>query len=784
MAAAVVAPLQSVSLFAACLGISQQDRCPTCGASPGWLGWKGFGVRRYLHRCQGQSATLDGQEELRSREVVGTTAAASISSATTCESEKRSDVAAAVKPSPAASPPEARTPLIEIVPVAEQLRREDIEPAQEAEELVLEGPPAQEGAVNRRRCFDENEELKKAHVPLTTSADFPSVSPEAGALSHGGFADCASSKLSTDVPSGEVDDDNTLTAALHEQTQSYETVLPPVDQPKVRVAVIGAGPSGLSALWAFKDAQNPVDNVEIVCFEKSDGIGGHWSFDPSIPHSSQMHTSMYKDLWSNGPKEAGSEFLDYSYLEHFGKSIPSYPPRAAIADYIKGRAKKYDLTDNIRFKTEVTSVTWDDNGRRFELCAKNWETGVLAREDFHFVIVANGHFTVPHVPKFAGIETFPGEVLHSKDFRDARRFAGKRVLAIGGSLSAEDIALQCHKFGATSVTITNRHPMGYPWPAGISEVPLLTRVSGHTVHFLDGTQEDVDVIVICTGYEYSFPFLTPELKTNAKNTLVIEDLYKGIFFIERPELMYLGMQNQVYTFIMFDLQAMLARLAVSNKFVVPAKQNMVEDIHVWIQKQDKLDAVKDWHALQTEYLKELNSLVMLGDDKDILCQQMFDQAEDDKVKDILQFRNGSFASCFSGAQGVNPPAPWLESTEEVPLQEYLESLGSVDFTADEPPLDSALVTFPAKKHDLAEGNTQACPQPLHPAPVAAAVPDFPAAVQVEAVAASPACVPLQAIPAPPDRGTSAETDPPEVLKQSSQGKSRTGKAKGKARGNK
>jgi len=479
----------------------------------------------------------------------------------------------------------------------------------------------------------------------------------------------------------EVDDDNTLTAALADQAQNCETVLPPFDQPKVRVAVIGAGPSGLSALWAFKDAQNSVDNVEIVCFEKSDCIGGQWSFDPGIPQSSQTHTSMYKDLWSNGPKEVGSEYPDYSHLEHFGKPIPSHPPRAAIADYIRGRAKKYDLTDNIRFKVEVTSVTWDEPRRRFQLCSKNCDTGLLAREYFHFVIVANGHYSVPHTPKFAGLETFPGEVLHSKDFRDARRFAGKRVLAIGGSLSAEDIALQCHKFGATSITITNRHPMGYPWPAGISEVPLLTHVSGHSVHFLDGTQEDVDVIVICTGYEYSFPFLPPQLKTRANNTLVIEDLYKGVFFIERPELMYLGIQNQVYTFLMLDLQAMLARRAVTNKFALPTKQHMVEDIHAWIQKQDNLDAVKDWHALQTEYLKELNSLVMLVDDKDFLCLQMPDEAEEDKVEDISQFRNGTFASCFSGAQGVNPPLPWVESSEEVPLQQYMKSLGTVDFTS-------------------------------------------------------------------------------------------------------
>ena len=35
---------------------------------------------------------------------------------------------------------------------------------------------------------------------------------------------------------------------------------------------------------------------------------------------------MYRYLWSNGPKEC-LEFADYSFDEHFGKPIPSFPPR-------------------------------------------------------------------------------------------------------------------------------------------------------------------------------------------------------------------------------------------------------------------------------------------------------------------------------------------------------------------------------------------------------------------------------------------------------------------------
>ena len=44
---------------------------------------------------------------------------------------------------------------------------------------------------------------------------------------------------------------------------------------------------------------------------------------------------MYHNLWTNSPKE-GLEFPDYTFEDHFGKPIPSYPPRSVITDYLKG----------------------------------------------------------------------------------------------------------------------------------------------------------------------------------------------------------------------------------------------------------------------------------------------------------------------------------------------------------------------------------------------------------------------------------------------------------------
>ena len=63
-----------------------------------------------------------------------------------------------------------------------------------------------------------------------------------------------------------------------------------------------------------------------------------------------VHGSMYQGLWSNGPKEC-LEFPDYTFDEHFGKTLPSYPPRDAIFDYLKGEYKttRGDHRENRKF---------------------------------------------------------------------------------------------------------------------------------------------------------------------------------------------------------------------------------------------------------------------------------------------------------------------------------------------------------------------------------------------------------------------------------------------------
>ncbi len=137
-----------------------------------------------------------------------------------------------------------------------------------------------------------------------------------------------------------------------------------------RVAVIGAGPSGLAQLRAFQSAREKgADIPDIVCFEKQSDWGGLWNYTWRTgldEYGEPVHCSMYRYLWSNGPKE-GLEFADYGFEEHFGRPIASYPPREVLFDYIKGRVEKANVRHRVRFNSPVRHVHYDEHEGMFHV---------------------------------------------------------------------------------------------------------------------------------------------------------------------------------------------------------------------------------------------------------------------------------------------------------------------------------------------------------------------------------------------------------------------------------
>ncbi|PSN12031.1 potassium transporter [filamentous cyanobacterium CCP5] len=435
-----------------------------------------------------------------------------------------------------------------------------------------------------------------------------------------------------------------------------------------RVAIIGAGPCGLSQLHAFEQARLKGAAIpEVVCFEKQSGWGGLWNYTWRTgldEYGEPVHGSMYRYLWSNGPKEC-LELADYTFDEHFGKPIPSFPPREVLYDYIVGRARKENLDRYIRFSTPVCHIEYVAASRQFKVRVRDISADCDRTEEFDYVIVCTGHFSVPNMPAFKGIDRFPGRVLHSHDFREAREFTGKDLLVVGSSYSAEDIALQCYKYGARSVTISYRTaPMGFAWPDGVVEVPLLTHLEGRTAYFRDGSHKNVDGIVLCVGYQHHFPFLEDSLRLKTQNRLYPGSLYKGIFWEPNPKLMYLGMQDQFYTFSMFDVQAFYARDVVLGRIQLPDAAAMAEDISLWQQREAALQDAFEQIDFQKDYIVDLAEHVDYAPCDWDMTTQLFKAWEHDKEHGILDYRDKSFVSPCTGTQAPIHHTPWIEAMDD------------------------------------------------------------------------------------------------------------------------
>ena len=442
-----------------------------------------------------------------------------------------------------------------------------------------------------------------------------------------------------------------------------------------RVAIIGAGPCGLSQLRAFHAAASAgVSIPDIVCYEKQADWGGLWNYTWRTgvdEYGEPEHSSMYRDLWSNGPKEC-LEFADYSFEEHFDKTIGSYPPRAVLRDYIVGRADKSDVRKYVRFNTVVRWVSHDEKTRRFTVTAHDLANDTINDEEFDHIIVAIGHFSTPNMPTFEGVESFSGRLLHSHEFRNAREFKDKDVLIVGGSYSAEDIGPQCHKFGARSVNSSYRtSPMGFDWPGDWKEFPLLTRIEGDTCHFKDGTSKRIDVIILCTGFHYHFPFLEESLQLRTGNRLWPLGLYKGIFFEDNVDCIYLGMQDQFYTFTMFDAQAWYARDTILGRITLPDAETMRAHSAAWRTREEGLSTDEEMIVFQGDYVKDLLAETDYPDYDVDGVNRTFVEWEHHKHHDITGYRNNTYRSLVTGNMQASYPTRWLDAMDDS-MEAYLK----------------------------------------------------------------------------------------------------------------
>ena len=200
---------------------------------------------------------------------------------------------------------------------------------------------------------------------------------------------------------------------------------------KKRVAVIGAGASGLAGIKCCLD-----EDLEPICLERTSHIGGLWYYSEDVVDG---QGSVSRTTVINTSKE----IMCYSDFP-IPKEFPNYMHNTKLMEYFRMYSKAFDLEKYIRFGSEVKTVSRTDDFSTsgcWNVVINDRSTGKTETEVFDAVLLCTSHHAVRNKPRFKGDDVFRGRILHTNEYRNYKGFEDKTIVVVGIGNSGGDAAV-------------------------------------------------------------------------------------------------------------------------------------------------------------------------------------------------------------------------------------------------------------------------------------------------------------------------------------------------------
>ena len=425
------------------------------------------------------------------------------------------------------------------------------------------------------------------------------------------------------------------------------------------VCVIGAGSSGIAAAKALHERGIPFD-----CFEKSDQVGGNWVFG-----NRNGMSSAYRSLHINTSRER-MEYSDFP----MPKSYPDFPHHTHIAEYFNDYVDRFGVRDRIVFETGVERARRGDDGV-WTVTLDTGDTrtyDALAVANGHHW---DPRWPEPAFPgEFNGKQVHAHYYVDNEDFRDKNVLVvgignSAMDIAVESSFVARNTFLSSRRgayilpkylFGRPLDQIgvnslTGKLPWGFRqailstmYRVGVGKVqdyglpepdhklgdahptisadflnriahgemtwkPNLSRLDGDRVVFEDGSSEEIDIIVYCTGYKVTFPFFDEDFVSAPDNDL---PLFRRVFKPGIDNLAFIGLLQPLGAIMpLAEAQGRWLASYLRGEYRLPSLPEMEADIRDERERMFRRYVASKRHTMQVDfdnYLYELGKELKAG----------------------------------------------------------------------------------------------------------------------------------------------------------------------------
>jgi len=421
--------------------------------------------------------------------------------------------------------------------------------------------------------------------------------------------------------------------------------------------VIGAGSSGIAACQVLAARGIPFD-----CFEKGSQVGGNWRFENDNGMSSayrSLHINTSRGLMAYKTYPMPDDYPDYPDHFQIARYFDDYVDHFGLREKIRFRTEvvKVEPADG-EWAVSVRDADGDKEAERYRAVlvanGHHWdprwpEPPFSGADDFageqihvHYYretdVLRDKRVLVLGIGNSATDVAVEASRIAEKTFLAMRRGAYVMPKYLNGKptdeaaspfLTRMPLAVQRFVLGRMlGITAGDMTAYGLPQPdhklleahptvsaellsrLGHGDIEVKPNIDcftgGRTVRFADGSEEEIDLVVYCTGYKISFPFFDEKLVSVKGNRL---PLYRHVVSVEHPGLYFIGFIQPLGAIMpLAEAQAEWVTDLLSGRGTLPPPAEMRAEIAETEAKMRKRYVASKRHTIQVDfhpYLREL-----------------------------------------------------------------------------------------------------------------------------------------------------------------------------------